>query len=455
RPEASLSAASGPPPRGPGERLLAELVKAADAKDRDAAERLVRQLPEAPDPPSFELAVAGVHLNEAEFRDLAEQVFAELVRRDPSYALGHYELGLLSIRDGRRHQAVDRFARAADLAPHEFRYRLWLAHMLHAVGAEEEGDRELEQLQPRSPGERAEAEVVRSFAAYLREFPQGRGQSLLQTVKRRYDWIDAGRLAGEIEAAIAERRPFALIRLGDGEGAFAEIGPEDEARYARLYGWMRQDWVRFLFGPGFDPEATGYSALTRTLMETAAEADVLGVPYPNWINHEYAISSVRGLPCTLNIHRWLLAHPPERAPMLCDQIVHIVLHNRGLIEPILRRAGRLTVISCLTGLCGLIQRRFGLDEVEFMAVPREYTAPHLRDAEHVDGAPFPEVYNAVMERLARPHAGRVFIIAAGTLGKFYAMQIKRHGGIALDLGSLVDGWMRLPSRAGYGEELAL
>jgi hypothetical protein len=189
-------------------------------------------------------------------------------------------------------------------------------------------------------------------------------------------------------------------------------------------------------------------------MQVSAQADVLGVPYPNWVHHEYNIASVRGVPCVLNIHRNLLAQPPVVRPAVCDQVMHLQLHNAGLIEPILRRAGRLTVISCLDGLSDLVRRRFELEEVETIAVPREFTAPHLQGGAHV-GEAFPGGFERMMRRLEGPHDGRVFIVAAGTLGKFYAAQIKRHGGIALDLGSLVDGWMRLPSRAGYDDSLAL
>ena len=452
RPSSAPSRGERPPER---DSFAAELSTAAESRDRDALEALLAQLPTRSDPAPFELTVSGVQIAEAGFPDLAERVLLAVVERRPDYALAHFEMGRLSIRNEKRPEAVARLTRAVDAAAHEFRYRHLLAHMLLALEKLDEAESHIARLSPRSPDEQARTEVLRSFAEYLRAFPRERAQTLVQTVRQRYAWIDAAALGREIETAVAERRPFALIRFGDGEAAFAETGPEDEARYAPLYRWMRESWVRFLFGPEFDPESTGYAALTRTLMAVSAEADVLGVPYPTWIDHEYATASIRGVPCTLNVHRWLLANPSAKPPLLCDQIVHIVLHNEGLIAPILRGAGEVTVISCLTGLSELIQQRFELEEVRLIAVPREHTAPHLQAAGHVDGAAFPDAFDRTMAQLAQPHEGRVFIVAAGTLGKFYAAQIKRHGGIALDLGSLVDGWMRLPSREGYGGQFAL
>jgi hypothetical protein len=98
---------------------------------------------------------------------------------------------------------------------------------------------------------------------------------------------------------------------------------------------------------------------------------------------------------------------------------------------------------------------FGLDEVELFKIPGEKYTENLRSADQMSGEHFPYVYWDIVRRLSVPHNGRVFMIAAGTLAKFYADTIKRHGGIALDLGSLVDGWLNISSRPGYGAELAL
>lgn len=65
------------------------------------------------------------------------------------------------------------------------------------------------------------------------------------------------------------------------------------------------------------------------------------------------------------------------------------------------------------------------------------------------GRHFPDVYEGVIARLSRPHAGRVFLVAGGILGKFYAHVIRRHGGIAVDVGSVADAWVRKPTRPGY------
>ncbi len=403
----------------------------------------------------FERLAAAVTLKECQFPELAERLLLQLLRDQPNYPYAHYEIGASRRWMGRTEEALPAYRRAVELAPDIFAFRLALVEVLHGLGRHEEADAQSALFRPQTTNERDRLDLLWSLAEYLRVFPKAYARTALAQVRTEYDWIGPREVAARIEAAVNNARPFSLIRLGDGEGAFARISDADEARFARLYGWMRAEWVRFLFGPDFDAEASGYADLTRGLMAAATEADVLGVPYPSWVEHEYALVSGRGIPCLLNVHRDLLMHPPSLRPAVCDQLVHVHLHNEGLIEPVLRKARGLTIISCLPGLDELIRGRFSLDDVELLPVPSEFTAPHLREANHRGGEAFPAAYKQIMRQLSQPQGGRVFIVAAGTLGKFYATAIKRHGGIALDLGSLVDGWMRLPSRPDYDGNLAL
>lgn len=434
--------------------LLAELQDAARRRDSGAVVGRLQQVEGEPALDSFDLLVAGIEAKETGFRDVAQRLFNILLERDWSYATGHYELAVLLRFTGRHMEAILHAKHAVRFAPDEFRFRHLLAHMLHAAGARPEGDAEIAQLKPGSPDEAEQVEVLRDFGAYLHEHPRGRAQVLVQQVRDTYDWIGTEEVAAKINAAMDEKRGFSLIRMGDGEGAFTKAGAADEANYARLYDWMRRDWAAALYGKDFDPLATGYAALTDTLAEVSLRQDVVGVPYPSWVDHEYEISSIRGVPCVLNVHRSYLAEPTRR-PSVCDQRIHVELHARGFVEPILKRAGSVGVISCHSQLPETMKAAFGLEEVELFKIPGEKYTAGLRDADQMSGEHFPTVFGDIVQRLSRPHDGRVFMIAAGTLAKFYADAIKAHGGIALDLGSLVDGWLNISSRPGYDSRMKL
>ncbi|MDY6885713.1 MAG: hypothetical protein SWL02_18320 [Pseudomonadota bacterium] len=58
-----------------------------------------------------------------------------------------------------------------------------------------------------------------------------------------------------------------------------------------------------------------------------------------------------------------------------------------------------------------------------------------------------EVFPYIMEMLkGRNSKGHVYLVGAGILGKVYCHQIKKSGGIALDVGSVPDVWVGKPSR---------
>ncbi|MDP8916155.1 MAG: hypothetical protein M3M95_02915, partial [Pseudomonadota bacterium] len=258
--------------------LLAELRDAARRKDLPLLSDLLVRAEAEPALESFDLLVTGIEVKEAGCREAAQRLFNLLLQRDWPYAPGHYELAVL-LRFWDRHQeAIHHAKHAVRFAPEDFRYRQLFAHMLHAVGAHPEAEAQLAQQKPRSADEQEQLEVLRDFGAYLHEHPRGRAHQLVQQVRDTYHWIGTEEVAARINAAMDEKRGFSLIRMGDGEGAFTKAGAADEAKYARLYDWMRRDWAAALFGKEFDPEGTGYTALVDTLADVSLRQDVVGVP---------------------------------------------------------------------------------------------------------------------------------------------------------------------------------
>jgi hypothetical protein len=404
----------------------------------------------------FAILVAAIACKEAGWEvgglEVAERMLKRLQAKSPDYAAAHYELAVVHRFQRRLGEALNSAVQAARKAPGHFGYAVFQAHMFYANGCWGEGDAVLDGIAPATPGEGAEVAAMRAFGGYLKEFPRERARYITDEIRRRHYWMSVEEAAEAIKAAIRERRGFALVRLGDGEGTFAQVNPEDERRFADLYGHCRRFWVKFLLGDGFDPTWTGYEALTARLMPFVAQADLLGVAYWDWLDYEYSIAAERTIPCLLNINRYVLEN--VQYVTLCNQDVHLQLHRTGLMAEVMRGVPSATVISCLDGLDARIREMFGIADVDLIRIPSESHAPHLDRSAHAAGRPdrphFPQVFWDLMHALARPHHGRVFLIAAGTFGKYYACVIKQHGGIALDLGSIVDGWMRLASRPGYG-----
>ena len=437
---------------------LSLLERAIQARDASDVSRLSDQLAaSASSCEPFGLVTAAVSAKEAGFKRESERLLDAASKAHGASDSAHFELGALRQSVGNLRDAVPAYADATRVNPAHARYALAFATALYGVGAHPEADAELERAR-HLPGVDAQwLEVVQAYGRYLRLVPAGRAAYLIRLVKARYGWLLPHDVATAIHGAMDRGDGFSLVRLGDGEGPWARISPEDEARFAPLYGWLRRTWATLLFGEGFDPDATGYSALAQTLMDACADADVAGLPYPSWVEHEYATASVRGVPGLVNVHRWFLEHAERlpRSPRLCRQDIHVALHREGHLEPILRRAKRIALISSNAPLAEAVRQRFGLDEVELFRIPAERYSAGVRDAASLAGVHFPHAFHDITRRLSTPQHGRVVLIAAGTLAKFYAQTVKRHGGIALDIGSLADAWMNIASRPGYEASMAL
>lgn len=96
----------------------------------------------------------------------------------------------------------------------------------------------------------------------------------------------------------------------------------------------------------------------------------------------------------------------------------------------------------------MLKRHYGLKDITFHRVPGEKGHQHLLSNDAILGEHWPQRFVEIMEQLTEPLNGRLYLVAAGILGKLYCNQIKCAGGIAIDIGSLADGWMGHRTRPG-------
>ena len=327
--------------------------------------------------------------------------------------------------------------------------------MLHACEAHDEGVSALNEIAPDNAGERETLNAMFAFGAYLRQFPLGRVLITLDRQKARSGWLDAKALARRVGTAIQARAPFALVRLGDGEGSMLKLSAADEAAYETLYDRNRQEFVRIWFGESFDWRNGPFLRDAQNLPQALAQCDVIGIPYESWVRHEYGISSLRGVPSLVNVIRLLQEDDAVGQKLVCSQHAHLDLFQEGYLVPLIKAAGQLSVITCLPEVAELLRDRFNLDDVRLHLIPAEQLSLSILGEQAGAGVHYPDAYGCIQRELAVPHAGRLFLVAAGLLGKFYCAAIRANGGIALDIGSLVDGWVGRPTRPGYGQRLKL
>lgn len=257
-------------------------------------------------------------------------------------------------------------------------------------------------------------------------------------------WRGARGVLDELRRAIAAREPFSLIRLGDGEARFlAYMDPSTRRVLSEGdAGVMMESIWHNWFGQklaAFDSYDLAY--LNAEVIRSIETASIIGVPKAARLEvdrqHFGYLAFLDGM----------VAHLLRREPgRLCaDASVPVALHQESpFLADLLAGAGFLGVVGPHAELPARLAQRFGIGRTAFYGVPGERRLPaHLisREDRH-----FPGRYREILRDLVVPERGAIFLVAAGLLGKVYCARIQELGGIAIDIGSLADGWM------GYGRE---
>lgn len=405
----------------------------------------------------FQLLIAAIEIKERAWNrgglKASEYVFRAITENFPDYQSAYYELAVALRYQGRLKDAIVSARRAHVLEPDHFDAGSLRALLLCVAGEEADAHAVLRMVKASTPEQEAYLTNIFHFAEYVKEFPPQIAQDIIADNKKKHAWLHHDQCAERISSAIKSRSPFALVRLGDGEGAYSKISEADEAKYAPYYKNIRRHWIDFLMGKDFDPTWTGYEGLTNSLLTFSQEADLIGLPYDTWVEYEYSIASPITVPCILNVNRWFNTNASPGLT-LCNQNIHAIFQSTNALDKILPEAKGITVISCHDTAADVIRQKFGVEDVDSIKIPSESDAPHLGVKSSVNEH-YPRHFWNIVDQLSQEHHGRVFIVAAGVFGKFYSIIIKRHGGIALDLGSMVDVWLKLASRGGYKEQFGL
>ncbi|OJV54753.1 MAG: hypothetical protein BGO36_03745 [Burkholderiales bacterium 68-10] len=251
---------------------------------------------------------------------------------------------------------------------------------------------------------------------------------------------DALEVALSVADAADARRPFSLLRLGDGEGAVLPYRPELQGFRANDLAENSRTW----WGQGSSPT----TALAEDLEVAIRAADVVGIPeldratrifYPT--EPTALLANGRNMRGLLAVIDFVAVHCPFAVWTTCH--VHQSLAFWGLWDILLPRLGRLDLVTCHGQLGDVLARTHGVSIGLTHRIPpeRKYAAAF---AETSDEAHFPTVFERLRGPLQEIAPGQVVLVSAGMLGKIYCHWIKQAGGIAIDIGSAADHW------CGYG-----
>ncbi len=248
--------------------------------------------------------------------------------------------------------------------------------------------------------------------------------------------------------AIRARTPFCLLRLGDGDGAFLHPAGGSADQEA-LFLAHRQFFTSRWYDDGALAVDPGFLAAATELRSRLLEADIIGIPQPDWLQHEMRMRNMRSLVNCLQLARLADSLGLGPSGRLSTTTVAVDLEYRGLVSEMLREAGPISLITSHASLGGRLEAAGRAQVRQTIPIPPAHSdrgqtgyvlqASHFRDA-------FGAVNRAIDDTI-RP--GDLVLVAAGFLGKLYALRVKQRGGIALDIGSLADLWMGHMTRPAF------
>lgn len=276
----------------------------------------------------------------------------------------------------------------------------------------------------------------------------------------------AGELYKLIYNKLEQHEPFSFIRLGDGEGVLLSINkqsPEIDFNYLSEHLGPN----KFLIDKVVD--------IKNSLIEAILEADVVGVR-DDIVDVEFDDACFELAPehfvekfkknfklreCERNLgyagtRRISLLYRSIRnidfgaQIQYCSSWAHYDLQLSGNIFKILLKQNKIGLISSRSELCHRLENIFDI-EVSYWDIPDMY-----RDLDHDQ---IPQNYLNRLEDLLHEQftefSGMLFLVGGGLYGKLYCNLIKSQGGIALDVGSLLDAWVGFHSRPSVYNSLML
>jgi len=239
-----------------------------------------------------------------------------------------------------------------------------------------------------------------------------------------------------ILAALQGNTPLSLVRIGDGEGiilnALTSYHALDLANTAVLNRQL-----------GFSPSLDDIKQIRQNLITAYEGADIIGVPMHKQATSTHWTGVVDIMKSNCNITTDKFTSTDIGYDML----------NAGLFDTLLQDRDQLAYISCRQ-LEERVAKKWNIARVSGYHI-----SPEVKFTSGYKGEPhWPVQFNKAarwMDVVCRP--GMLLLVGAGVVGKIYCQWWKERGGIAFDVGSVLDEWAgkvtRGPER-GLDKEIA-
>ncbi|MDE1193063.1 MAG: tetratricopeptide repeat protein [Arachidicoccus sp.] len=375
-----------------------------------------------------------LYMKESGHVELADFALSKVIKERDLGVSGYYELAIIKERLDALPEAMALIRKVLTADPEHDRALLRRAIIMVKLGMREPASAAIEDI-PLSNN--FDLNEKTTLAAFNRTSDFWHAQMELFTETPLNFW----EVGEAVEKALVEQKPFCLLRLGDGEGAF--LMPDHTEDLMSLATVARRYFAYRWFGDNFESALPVLMSLSGKLKEIASNADIVAVPNIDWCRYEWANGNFRTLAGCLSSRQCII----NTDGLLAESGVALDLTHGSVLSRLIQKAETVCLVTCHTELAQKLNHALGSNKVESIIIPPAHSDLNLSklsiDRNHVD------VFNDTMNLIKAYSQSRLFLIGAGYLGKFYTHQASMMGAVALDVGSVLDGIMGLQTRPNF------
>ncbi|WP_299322645.1 hypothetical protein [Parasphingopyxis sp.] len=280
-------------------------------------------------------------------------------------------------------------------------------------------------------GIRSASEINRSISA---------ARTLAKEEQGDAGWFDHDQLIDGMIEFVESGRPMSMVRFGDGEGRILGY-PSDFSNSETI-----PQCLRYMFGRkaldeiyARDPVFGVPNAMMELqgfLRESIQEADFLGT---SSFKHMRLDGTGNVIWAQLAFCRAYLACREKISALGADRAFDTFIFRfaarHGSLDRLINILDHVTFVTHTDPRPKFLDRYPNVKRADFIQIPghASFTQP--------ESSHYPSEYRNIVDRLRVEREGSVFLVGGGYLGKLYCTEIKRRGGIAIDLGGVFDAWM--------------
>ena len=243
-----------------------------------------------------------------------------------------------------------------------------------------------------------------------------RTNSVLNIREAAFSAKQIARLEQRLQRSMAAQEPLALIRLLDGEGRTFDGSDRSLDGAAYCNGHIEPLPVHEM------------ERFQGHFLAAVKQADILGLPNESMVRNPYNRAVINHLDGTV------ISRVRRGEVAVSDQPCHFHMQMAGSFERLLRGREFVGVISG-RDVTPYLTQQLGVGRAVWHPVPGQARHDGLRHEPH-----YPARFEQIRAELDVPHPGAVYLVGAGIVGKVYCAEIKRRGGIAIDIGAIADVW---------------